>query len=480
MSVAKLERSPTHSAIVFGLTGLLVLAPQYSRTQEPGAPAPADNPRPKSPSGPWRAFGRVADQHGKPLAGVEVRAFCGMGTLRLTGVASSDKDGRYELNFGPGILTASRNGATFALQAATISAIMPGHFEENLNRQGGCLAAGVMPDDEQMKQWGGSKDRLFLPGVALEINFRMRPAGRVSGMLVDEHGNPLAGYSVGLGGAENPPSMGAVRPCEADAEGRFTLEDIPTTFRYQFGIRKSDPEPPWDDSWASAALRFERPDRGDLRAWFGDREIRVQDLVIRVAGPGVHSRTAGPVAGNAGLLHLTATNPSDVLNQTKTLLAAKAATLTLRNSPRLDQRETLITESVPVTPEDTPTRLRRTRPNEAGEFTISFENPRGEDLTPGVHQVVFQLFVGVSQQPIRKKILRQLDIRNGRYQVRVKLPPRSIDDSSVSITFLTIQPNHDAWIKSFFHDGSATGYKGLWTGDGATLPSIPFEVGDGK
>ena len=61
------------------------------------------------------------------------------GHCGCTGVATSGEDGRYELNFGPGILIASQKGAT--LQAATISAIKPGYFEENLNRQGGCLAA---------------------------------------------------------------------------------------------------------------------------------------------------------------------------------------------------------------------------------------------------------------------------------------------------------------------------------------------------
>src|SRR5262245_14693107 len=54
--------------------------------------------------GPWRAFGKVTDQDGKPLAGVEVRAHCGMGTLRRTGLATSSADGKYELNFGPGIM----------------------------------------------------------------------------------------------------------------------------------------------------------------------------------------------------------------------------------------------------------------------------------------------------------------------------------------------------------------------------------------
>ena len=119
-------------------------------------------------------------------------------------------------------------------------------------------------------------------------------------------------------------------------------------------------------------------------------------------------------------------------------------------------------------------RLARTRPNEAGECTISFENPRGFNLEPGKHQVIFQVFVGVSQKPIRERIFRQLEIRDGRYEVPVAIPPAWIDDSRVSVTFLTIQPDHDAWVKSFFLEGKGGGYTGLWTSDGGSLPAIPY------
>src|SRR5262249_52300837 len=151
--------------------------------------APADT----KPAG-WRAFGRVTDQDGKPLAGVEVAAHCGDGTLRRTGVATSGADGRDALDFGPGLvfLRASRP----ILQAATSAAHRTGVFEANLNRQGDCMAAPAMPSDEELEEQGGRKDRLFLPDHPLELNFVMRPAGRVAGRLVDEQGKPLAGYAV--------------------------------------------------------------------------------------------------------------------------------------------------------------------------------------------------------------------------------------------------------------------------------------------
>jgi hypothetical protein len=407
-------------------------------------------------------------------SGVEVWAHCGVGTLRRTGSATSGNDGWYELSFGPGVLFVGSDGT--AMQAATISAHKPGFFEENLNRQGGCQAAGVMPDDKEMKLWNSRQDRLFLPDRPLEFNFVMRPSGRVAGRLVDEQGKPLAGYSVSLNGAELPPSSSVLCSTYADKQGRFTLDDIPTNFRFQFEVRKSDPKPPWDDSWASAALRFERPQNANMRAWFGNRELRLEELVIRIAGPGVHGRTATPVAGNAGMLDLTAADPLGVLERSDTLLAAKSAVLTLRNAPRHDLSRSLVTESVPATAiSASATRITRTRPNEAGEFTIAFENPRGFDLVTGKHQVIFPVFVGVSKKPIREKIFKQLEVRDGRYEVPVKIAPELIDDSRVSLTFVSIQPNHDAWVRSFFHDGKGTSYSGIWAGDGGILPAIPFE-----
>ncbi|MCA1694258.1 MAG: carboxypeptidase-like regulatory domain-containing protein, partial [Actinobacteria bacterium] len=193
---------------------------------------------------PWKAFGKVTDPEGRPLAGVDVWASCGMGTLRRTGSATSGEGGRYELNFGPGILVLRDRGAV--LHATVVGAHKPGYFEENLNRQGGCTGADGEPTEEQLKTWDAKKDRVFLPGKPLEINFVMRPAGRVSGKLVDEQGKPLPGYSVSLTGAALAPASSVWASCKADEQGRFTLEDIPTTYRFQFEVRMARVKPPWD------------------------------------------------------------------------------------------------------------------------------------------------------------------------------------------------------------------------------------------
>jgi hypothetical protein len=449
---------------------------QDSPPAGPQAPENKAAARSDRGSGPWRALGRVTDQNGRPLAGVEVSAHCGAGTLRRSGVATSGDDGRYDLSFGPGVFFPSDDGT--AVQAATITAHKSGCFEENLNRQGDCLAAEKQPGEDAIKSWGNRKARVFLPDRPVELNFVMRPAARVGGKLIDERGQPLVGYSVALNGPDLPPSSSVMCAVQTDERGPLSLENIPTSYRFQFEVRQANPKPPWDDSWASAALRFDQPDKDDLRAWFGNREIRLEELVIRVVGPGVHGRSATPIAGNAGVLNLTARDPQEVHEQSDQRLVAKSAVLTLRNSSHQGLSQSLVTESVPVAlAHESKTRLARTRPNDAGEFTISFENPPGYELAPGKHQVIFQVFVGASQKPIREKIFRQLEIRrDGRYEVPVKIRPEWIDDSIVSITFVSIQPNHDAWVRSFFHDGKGTSYQGLWAGDGGLLPAIAFDT----
>ena len=212
-----------------------------------------------------------------------------------------------------------------------------------------------------------------------------------------------------------------------------------------------------------------------LRAHFGTREIRVERFRLCVAGPGIHPQTATRVAGNVGVLNLTVDNPREILEQTPTRLAARSATLTLSNSSRDIQKGSLIPDSVPLEPAaPSKTRLTRSRPNANGEFVVSFENPRGPDLTRDKHQVIFQIFSGASDGTYRERIFRQLEIRDGRYEVPVKLSPEQLDDSYVSIAFVTIQPHHEAWVKAYFKEGKGTSYSGIWISDGDLLPAIPF------
>jgi hypothetical protein len=75
-----------------------------------------------------------------------------------------------------------------------------------------------------------------------------------------------------------------------------------------------------------------------------------------------------------------------------------------------------------------------------------------------------------------EKIFKQLAAREtGGYRVDVQVKPELIDTSTISLTFVTIQPEHDQWVKAFFHEGKGTSYKGLWSGDGGRLSAVTVE-----
>ena len=155
----------------------------------------------------WSAEGRVTDIRGRPMEGVEVVVYSGMGSLRRTGVARSGADGRYRVTFSRGGLMSVDSPN---LQVAQIGAHFPGYVEKNLNRHGnGAMAMGsegadsaiVWSDfdndgqldlllgnfeisDDTLKSFGVDADSLALPGRPRKLDFVMVPAVRIEGQLV--------------------------------------------------------------------------------------------------------------------------------------------------------------------------------------------------------------------------------------------------------------------------------------------------------
>lgn len=76
---------------------------------------------------------------------------CGGPTSRRAGIATNGEDGRYELEFVPGIGRTPENQPL--VQSTLISGRRAGYFEENLNRQGRCAAASALPGQAQLKYW---------------------------------------------------------------------------------------------------------------------------------------------------------------------------------------------------------------------------------------------------------------------------------------------------------------------------------------
>jgi beta-lactamase regulating signal transducer with metallopeptidase domain len=201
---------------------------------------------------PWVVNGQVNDDQGRPMKGVAVRAHTGIGTLRMTGSAVTNVDGKYEFRFGPAVWMEGNRG----VQAATISVAYPGYFEKNLHRQGDLVGAHMRPEGEI--GWGGKTDeQLFLPNQPKTIDFVMAPATRIRGKVTTADGKPANNFRISLTGDELPPSSSVVAQTRTDPEGNFELANLPTGYAFQFLVELPKAESPWL-AWASGPIQLEK------------------------------------------------------------------------------------------------------------------------------------------------------------------------------------------------------------------------------
>ena len=134
---------------------------------------------------PWAVEGVVTDDQGRPVEGAEIRAACGMGTLRSTMPVLTDENGRYLLRFGPGWMTMNEKTGEWGAgrQFAIISVCKPGYVEKNRARQGRLSMADTMPE----KSGGyGDPEKTILPGKPRRLDFTLVPEVTIKGPPVDE------------------------------------------------------------------------------------------------------------------------------------------------------------------------------------------------------------------------------------------------------------------------------------------------------
>ena len=136
----------------------------------------------------FSVFGRVSDEAGSPMVGVEVRAATGMGTLLGGGRTRTDSDGKYRLYFGPELRTqvdedyaplgvgvqaahfyAEKTGWTLDAKDGYHFYLMtdqtPRQFEAMLKREGG-------------KVWGkDSAEEVVFAAQPREVNFVLKRSG---------------------------------------------------------------------------------------------------------------------------------------------------------------------------------------------------------------------------------------------------------------------------------------------------------------
>jgi RNA polymerase sigma factor (sigma-70 family) len=177
---------------------------------------------------PFLVKGQVTDGQGKPMPGVTVRVQAGVATLKPMNQAITDKAGKYEVRFGPGMLMAGhRYGA--GLQAAIITVRHPGYYEKDLCKQGGLMMASTPLSDEEMKRLfaPGQSKVVLLPHQAHTVDFVLVPAASLKGQLTTPQGKPLGKRQLHLHGKEYYPASSTQASVTTDADGRFEIKDIP-------------------------------------------------------------------------------------------------------------------------------------------------------------------------------------------------------------------------------------------------------------
>ena len=173
---------------------------------------------------PFIVQGKVTDDAGRPMAGVEVNASCGMGSLFHTGTAKTDQAGKYRLAFGPGGLVAGTKLGV-GTQVATVTPRLKGWYEIHLGRRGNLLMS-------ESKDKLAAEDTKAYAGVVAanepyELNFTMARGATIRGRLVNEFGTPLEGVDINVTGDILPPSCGILASVKTDDDGRFALESVP-------------------------------------------------------------------------------------------------------------------------------------------------------------------------------------------------------------------------------------------------------------
>jgi hypothetical protein len=230
----------------------------------------------------------VTDDAGKPLAGVEVTASCGMGTLFQTGTAKTDKDGKYRLAFGPGIAIGNTKLGV-GTQVATISPRLKGWYEIHLGRRGNLM----------MSEWKDklkAEDTRGYSGVVganepYELNFTMTRAASIRGRFVNEFGTPVKGVEIALTGELLPPSCSILDSAKTDDEGRFTFDDVPVwladpsiKLKWRFTMRPFGVRHELESSSFEVTANEESVQKLSLESSGDKREVRLSLTRRTVAG----------------------------------------------------------------------------------------------------------------------------------------------------------------------------------------------------
>jgi hypothetical protein len=220
--------------VAIGLVAAAVAVPLSARDSPPPEP-PREKKAAEPKEDPALAFdeelarekkfvlvGTVVSADGKtPLEGVEITASAGIGTLRPTGKTTTDKDGKFRLTFGAGLMLAGGKPGGVAV----VHARKPGWHAWTYGWPAQFVLTNEPLSAAEMKQYG--KYTNLTPGKPSRLAFRMQPAASLKVSVVDGAGRAMANTRVWLTGENLPPGASVLADSRTDAAGVLRVDDVP-------------------------------------------------------------------------------------------------------------------------------------------------------------------------------------------------------------------------------------------------------------
>jgi beta-lactamase regulating signal transducer with metallopeptidase domain len=177
--------------------------------------------------GLFEIHGVATDDSGRPMAGVDIGADCDRRLFVSPVRTATDGNGRYVIRLElRQDVSGDIHRADARARAVTVTAGKFGFYEANLCRHGDLVAATgpFTPDDPSHI---GTHAGVILPHESYELNFILREAARIEGVLVDAVGLPLVGQTFWLSGREAYPGSPILAGVRTDSSGKFAVENVP-------------------------------------------------------------------------------------------------------------------------------------------------------------------------------------------------------------------------------------------------------------
>jgi hypothetical protein len=237
---------------------------------------------------PFVVHGKITDDTGKPLEGIEVNASCGMGTLFHTGTTKTDNNGNYRLAFRPGIAVGNTKLGV-GTQVATITPRLEGWYEVHLGRRGNLMMTDSKDElkAEDTKGYSG----VVAANKPYELNFTMTKAAAIQGRFVNEFGTPVKGVEIALTGDILPPSSSILASVKTDDEGRFAFDSVPVwladpsiKLKWRFTMRPFGVRHELESSSFEVSANVESVQKLSLESTGDKREVRLSLNRQSVAG----------------------------------------------------------------------------------------------------------------------------------------------------------------------------------------------------